>query len=72
MNLFTRVPTDRDMCCAINAEYNLKESEYKRLVEKMQKQNETQKVKSRAVREKGLSLTGEIASDLYRLSCLDI
>ena len=70
-NLFTRVPTDRGMCCALNAEDNLKESEYKTLVMKKQGQSETQKVKSRTGQEKGLSLTLDLHSNTVSFGTLD-
>ena len=37
---FSKVPTDLGMCCAINMEESLKESEYAQLVETMQKTSE--------------------------------
>ena len=62
-DLFTRVPTDMGMCCALNAEGPLRDSESKRLVENMQEKRESKKVKSRAGQEKGLSLTLDLHSD---------
>ena len=62
-DLFSRVPTDKGMCCALNAEDPLKDSEYKKLVEQMQGQSETLKVRSAAGQESGLSLTLDLHSN---------
>ena len=61
-NLFTRVPTDSGMCCALNWENALKTSEYKSLVESMQDNTASQKMLSQNGEENGLRLT----LDLHR------
>ena len=35
--LFTKVPTDSGLCCALNSEQVLKDSQYKDLVQRMQR-----------------------------------
>ena len=62
-DLFSRVPTDKGMCCALNAKDPLKDSKYKKLVEQMQGQSETKKVRSEAGQEDGLSLTLDLHSN---------
>ena len=45
-DIFTKVPTDVGMCCALNVEDSLEESEYKNLVKELQGDKTTQKVES--------------------------
>ena len=55
-NLFTRVPTDSGMCCALNWENALRMSEYKRLVQSMQGTTASQKMVSQSGEKNGLRL----------------
>ena len=55
-NLFTRVPTDSGMCCAVNWENALRMSEYKRLVQSMQGTTASQKMVSQSGEKNGLRL----------------
>ena len=45
-NLFTRVPTDSGMCCALNVDDSLRPSEYQELVKEMQGNTKTKKIDS--------------------------
>ena len=45
-DIFTRVPTDSGMCCALNVDDSLRASEYKDLVAEMQGNRTVQKVES--------------------------
>ena len=44
--LFTRVPTDIGMCCAINVADSLRASDYQQLVKEMQEGKKTKHVES--------------------------
>ena len=62
--LFTRVPTDTGMCCALNNVDALRDSDYKQLVRGMQGRNSnTSQVKSQVGRRKGLRLTLDLHSN---------
>ena len=61
-DLFTRVPTDSGMCCALNWKNALRNSEYRSLVESMQDNTASQKMLSQNGEENGLRLT----LDLHR------
>ena len=55
-DIFTRVPTDIGMCCALNVDDSLRDSEYQTLVKKMQGGKTTQEVKSQEGARNGLRL----------------
>ena len=59
------------MCCALNAEDSLKESEYQRLVKEMQGESKTTKVKSNVGRKNGLSLSLDLHSNTVSFGTLD-
>ena len=62
--MFTRVPTDSGMCCALNADDSLRESEYKALIKEMQGERETTKrVMSRVGQKNGLRITLDLHSN---------
>ena len=70
-DLFTRVPTDSGMCCALNTENSLKTSEYGNLVENMQKDKKTKNVKSQEGIRNGLKLTLDLHSNTVSFGSLD-
>ena len=70
-NLFTRVPTDSGMCCALNSENTLRNSEYKELVESMQGSPAGSKMPSLGGEKSGLRLTLDLHSNKVSLSTLD-
>ena len=53
-NLFTRVPTDLGMCCALNWENAIKSSEYKAMITDMQESMADKKMKSKGGERCGL------------------
>ena len=70
-NLFTRVPTDSGMCCALNWENALKMSEYKSLVESLQDNTASQKMLSQNGEENGLRLTLDLHSNKMSFGTLN-
>ena len=70
-DIFTRVPTDTGMCCALNVDDSLRASEYQRLVKEMQGNTTTQKVKSEEGRKNGLKLTLDLHSNSVSLGTVD-
>ena len=71
-NLFTRVPTDSGMCCALNWENALKSSEYTRLVEIMQEsKSEVKKMQSQGGEKAGLRLTLDLHSNRVSFGSLN-
>ena len=70
-NLFTRVPTDSGMCCALNWENALRMSEYKRLVQSMQGSTATQKMVSQSGEENGLRLILDLHSNKMSFGALN-
>ena len=70
-SIFTRVPTDTGMCCALNVKDSLRMSEYKSLVTKMQGDKKAEKVKSRVGARNGLTLTLDLHSNTVSLGTLD-
>ena len=70
-NLFTRVPTDSGMCCAVNWENALRISEYRSLVESMQDNTASQKMLSENGEENGLRLTLDLHSNKMFLGTLN-
>ena len=69
-SIFTRVPTDTGMCCALNNVDALRESEYKRLVHKQQGENKAGTVKSTVGRRNGLRLTLDLHSNMVSFGTL--
>ena len=70
-DIFTRVPTDIGMCCALNVEDSLSASEYKTLVKEMQGDKQTRKVKSQEGRRNGLKLTLDLHSNTVSFATVD-
>ena len=70
-DLFTKVPTDSGMCCALNTEDSLGSSEYQELISEMQGETRTEKVKSQVGRENGLRLVLDLHSNLISLGTMD-
>ena len=69
-SLFTRVPTDTGMCCALNNVDALRDSEYKDLVDKHQGETKTQTVNSTVGRRNGLRLTLDLHSNTVSFGTL--
>ena len=69
--LFTRVPTDTGMCCALNNADALRDSEYKGLVHKLQGETKTVPVKSKVGRRNGLRLTLDLHSNMVSFGTLE-
>ena len=70
-NLFTRVPTDSGMCCALNWKNALKTSEYRSLVESLQDNTASQKMLSQNGEENGLRLTLDLHSNKMSFGTLN-
>ena len=70
-DIFTRVPTDSGMCCALNVEDSLRSSDYQSLVKEMQGDKKAQKVKSREGRSNGLRLTLDLHSNTVSFGTID-
>ena len=70
-DIFTKVPTDVGMCCALNVEDLLEESEYKNLVKELQGDKTTQKVESQEGARNGLRLTLDLHSNTVSLGTTD-
>ena len=71
-SLFSRVPTDTGMCCALNVEDSLRESEYRGLIKEMQGgEIKTRKVESKEGRRNGLRLTMDLHSNTVSFGSLD-
>ena len=70
-NLFTRVPTDSGMCCALNVDDSLRPSEYQQLVKELQGNKTTQKVKSQEGSKNGLKLILDLHSNTVSFGTLD-
>ena len=70
-NLFTRVPTDSGMCCALNSENTLRNSEYKELVESKQGSPAGSKMPSLGGEKSGLRLTLDLHSNKVSFGTLD-
>ena len=66
----TRVPTDIGMCCALNVDDSLKESEYQHLVKEMQGGTRAKKVKSQEGARNGLRLSLDLHSNTVSLGSL--
>ena len=66
--IFTKIPTDSGMCCALNADNALKPSQYTELVEEMQNSKEaakpgTQKLRGTPGKKNGIRLTLDLHSN---------
>ena len=70
-DIFTRVPTDNGMCCALNVDDSLRTSAYRDLVQEKQGNATTKKVKSQEGRRNGLKLTMDLNSNTVSLGTLD-
>ena len=70
-SLFTRVPTDSGMCCALNWENALRMSEYKRLVQSMQGTTASQRMVSQSGEENGLRLILDLHSNRVSFGTLN-
>ena len=70
-SLFTRVPTDSGMCCALNWESPLKTSEYQQLVKSMQESKGDKKMQSQAGEKGGLRLVLDLHSNLVSFGTLN-
>ena len=71
--LFTKVPTDAGMCCALNSLDSLKDSTYQGLVKELQGETTTTKtkVKSKVGQRNGLRLTLDLHSNSVSFGTLD-
>ena len=70
-DIFTRVPTDSGMCCALNVEDSLRSSDYQSQVKEMQGHKKAKVVKSREGRRNGLKLTLDLHSNTVSFGSLD-
>ena len=70
-SLFTRVPTDSGMCCALNWKNTLRNSEYKELVESMQGSIVDKKMPSHSGEKSGLRLILDLHSNKVSFGTLD-
>ena len=70
-SLFTRVPTDSGMCCALNWKNTLKNSDYKDLVEIMQDNTADSKMPSNSGEQSGLRLILDLHSNRVSFGTLD-
>ena len=70
-DIFTRVPTDNGMCCALNVDDSLRASEYSSLVKEMQGNKASKRINSPEGRRNGLKLTLDLHSNTVSLGTLD-
>ena len=70
-SVFTRIPTDSGMCCALNIKEALRKTEYQELVSKMQDEKAKQKIKSKVGKRSGLKLTLDLHSNLVSFGTQD-
>ena len=70
-DIFTRVPTDSGMCCALNVEDSLRASKYQKLVKELQATKETQTLKSQEGLRNGLKLTLDLHSNTMSFGTVD-
>ena len=70
-NLFTRVPTDSGMCCALNWQNTLRTSEYKTLVESMQGSTANHTMPSQSGKKGGLRLLLDLHSNRVSFGTLN-
>ena len=62
-SIFTRVPTDTGMCCALNVDDSLRDSTYTMLVKELQGHKTVQKVSSQEGASNGLRLIVDLHSN---------
>ena len=70
-DIFTRVPTDTGICCALNVDDLLRESEYQNLVRKLQGNKTTRMLESQEGKRNGLRLLLDLHSNTVSLGTLD-
>ena len=70
-NIFTKVPSDSGMCCALNSVESLRSSGYKDLVEEMQGKKATHRVQSKSGKKNGFRLTLDLHSNSVSFGTLD-
>ena len=70
-DIFTKVPSDSGMCCALNSADSLRSSGYKELVEEMQGSQATQTVESKPGKRNGLRITLDLHSNSVSFGTLD-
>ena len=70
-SLFTRVPTDSGMCCALNWQNTLRTSEYKTLVESMQGSTANHTMLSQSGKKGGLRLLLDLHSNRVSFGTLN-
>ena len=70
-DIFTRVPTDTGICCALNVDDLLRESEYQNLVKKLQADKPTKRIKSQEGMRNGLKLTLDLHSNTVSFGTVD-
>ena len=70
-SLFTRVPTDSGMCCALNWKNTLRNSDFKDLVESMQDNTADSKMPSNSGEQSGLRLILDLHSNRVSFGTLD-
>ena len=70
-DIFKRVPTDRGICCALNSDNSLKESEYLGLIKSLQGNTKSKRVRSKAGRNNGLTLTLDLHTNTVSFGTLD-
>ena len=70
-SLFTRVPTDSGMCCALNWKNTLRNSDFKDLVESMQDNTADSKMPSNSGEQSGLRLNLDLHSNRVSFGTLD-
>ena len=70
-DIFTRIPTDSGMCCALNTASALRASEYADLVSEMQETTATRQVEARVGRTSGLRLTLDLHSNSMSFGTLE-
>ena len=70
-DIFTRVPTDSGMCCALNVEDSLRASKYQKLVKELQATKKTQTLKSQEGLRNGLKLTLDLHSNTMSFGTVD-
>ena len=70
-DIFTRVPTDSGMCCALNVEDSLRASKYQKLVKALQATKKTRTLKSQEGLRNGLKLTLDLHSNTMSFGTVD-
>ena len=70
-DIFTKVPSDSGMCCALNSADSLRSSGYKELLEEMQGSKATQTVESKPGKRNSLRITLDLHSNSVSFGTLD-